>query len=145
MDFSIPPFLAYVAAWGATIGAVWFLFEKAEDTVTPEIKQGISGWLRKLDPAGRLSNWPSMFAAVFDRVFGERHLSWRCFWRSCVASLVAVIIPTLVWAAIRPVEMTSFIQQYTKGGAIWGIFGISAILNFLPDYISLLESRYIIR
>ncbi len=76
MEFSIPPFLAYVAAWGATIAGIGYLFEKAEDTVTGETQQAISRWLRNLSPVGALSNWPAMFAAVFDRVFGERHLSW---------------------------------------------------------------------
>jgi len=65
MDFSIHPFIAWVIAWGATIGAVWFLFEKAEDTVTTKTRRAISHWLRNLEPAEALSNWPSMFATVF--------------------------------------------------------------------------------
>ena len=39
-----------------------------------------------------LPNWPSMFVALFDRVFTEKHLSWRCFRRSSVASVATVLV-----------------------------------------------------
>lgn len=148
MDFSIHPFIAWVIAWGATIGAVWFLFEKAEDTVTTKTRRAISHWLRNLEPAEALSNWPSMFATVFDRVFGERHLSCQCFWRSCVASLLAVALVSLVWGTLEFTQLTKlyYLSSSFYEGYFLLIFSLSIVVwNLIPDYLSLLESRYIIR
>jgi len=144
MEFSIPPFLAYVIAWGATIGAVWFIFEKAEETVTAETKRSISNWLHNINPAGAVASWPAMFASVFDRVFGERHLSWRCFWRSCLASLVSVTIMTFIWGIQNPAEFSTFLLAgYIS--IFKPVFIVLVIVNFILDYLSLLESRYVIR
>lgn len=101
MELSVPPALVYVASWASVTGGVWALFDRAETVATEEAKQAVARWLRNLDPAGPLEWWPATFAAVFDRVFGARHLSWRCFGRSCVASVASVAILTGLWVVLR--------------------------------------------
>src|SRR4051812_21390386 len=76
-----------LAAGGVLAGVVWKFFERVEAVLTDHTKLEIAVWLlgrKKFGP--RMQPWPDTFAKVFDRVFGEKHLSWKCFWRSCVAS-----------------------------------------------------------
>ena len=85
------PVVAYIGAWLATIGTVWVLFDRAERIASDEVKHSLRRWLRReVNPSGIRTKWPETFAGVFDSVFGKRHLSWRCVWRSCIASLIAV-------------------------------------------------------
>ena len=92
----------YAGAWVTVMAGVWFLFEKAEETVSQGTKLAVARWLEGLDPASAPRTWPSTFAATFDRIFGERHFSWKCFRRSCVASLTVVIVLTLIWTMLHP-------------------------------------------
>lgn len=140
----IPFLLLYAASWVTITGGIWLLFERAEVVVTPETKAAISRWLRNLDPTTAFPNWPATFAAVFDRIFGERHLSWRCFRRSCAASFISVVIVTLFWAALRPHQFTMFVKDENYIFLVL-IFVMACVLNLIPDYLSLLESRHIIR
>ena len=141
----LPHFLLYAASWVAITGGVWALFERAETVASDEARTAVSRWMKNLDPAGTLATWPETFAAVFDRVFGERHLSWKCFLRSCIASIVAVIIVTLLWAGLRPGEFTAFLQGEEIAFMLFIILLFAGIINLIPDYLSLLESRYVIR
>jgi len=145
MDLSIPPALIYVASWLSLTGGVWALFDRAEAVATEEAKRAISRWLRNLDPGGPLAPWPTAFAAVFDRVFGARHLSWRCFLRSCVASVASVAIVTLLWVVVRRDEASLFLDTLGEG-LLLGLAVLLATLaiNTVPDYLSLLETRYVL-
>jgi hypothetical protein len=125
---------------------VWALFDRAETVATDEAKTAVSRWLRNLDPVGPLAHWPTAFATVFDRVFGERHLSWRCFLRSCVASVASVAIVTIIWVVLRRQEAALFIQKNLASGMLFALAVIlsAVVLNTIPDYLSLLETRYVI-
>ena len=94
-------------------GAVAAFFWKAEEVVSQEAKDSISKWLRRLDMPKSLSDWPSQFVALFDRMFGRRHWSWRCFIRSMLASWAAVGIMLVVWLTVRPCEFLAFIGRHS--------------------------------
>jgi hypothetical protein len=139
----LPPLLTYAGSWVAITGGIWVLFQRAETVLKPEVKAAISQWLQNLNPATAFANWPATFAAVFDRIFGKRHLSWRCFGRSCIASFVGVITLILIWAGLRPNQFAAVVE----GGEHWWlltIFGGTVVYNLIPDYLSLLESRFVI-
>ncbi len=144
MEQSIPPLLLHAATWATIAFGIGYLFEQAENVASSETKAAVSRWLNNLDPAGAVASWPTTFATIFDHVFGECHLSWRCFSRSCVASFASVAIMTLIWGMLRP---SQFIEFFLSAGinAIFFIFILTAILNLIPDYLSLLETRYVIK
>lgn len=76
-----------VAAGGVLAGIVWKFFERVEALLTDSTKFEVAVWLVGRKTLGeKVEPWPRTFARVFDRVFGTKHLSWSCFWRSCVAS-----------------------------------------------------------
>jgi uncharacterized protein len=141
---------SYVAAWLATIGTLWMLFERAGRIASPEAKQSVRRWLRReVTSTGMRESWPRSFAQIFDTVFGVRHISWRCFWRSSIASFTAVIITVLLWIALMPDRalflLTTEVSHSETFGRFLGTVLAAGIINLIPDYISLLETRLVIR
>lgn len=92
--------------------------------------------------------WPDTFISVFDSIFGNQHFSWFCFKRSVIASFISITIVTLIWIAFSEQRFLEFLEFIaTSPISNWYlIIVISAIImNTIPDYLSLLESRYIIK
>jgi hypothetical protein len=76
-------------AGGVLAGVVWKFFERVEAILNEDTKLEIAVWLlgrKKLSPA--FQNWPGTFTKIFNRVFGPKHLSWKCFWRTTIASIL---------------------------------------------------------
>lgn len=124
-----------LVAGGVLAGIVWKFFDKVEDKLNDDTKLEIAVWLLGVKPIGpKMEPWPDTFAKVFDRVFGTKHLSWKCFWRSCIASYSVFLIAPL-WGAM-------FVPGFRK--TLWSFFAVGWITNALPDYISLLETRFVL-
>jgi hypothetical protein len=125
------------AATGVAIGAaVWKASEKLENYLSDDAKLKIAIWLLGLHvPIGTIQTWPETFANVFDRLFGSRHLSWKCFWRSALISYIAVFLTGSyldgLCSTVRPTILYDMLR-------------FSFVGNVLPDYISLLETRYVL-
>ena len=136
--------IPYFSAWAGIIGGIWLLFSKAEDLVKPEIKTDISSWLKNLHLEGKLANWPTAFASIFDSVFSKKHFSWRCFSRSCIASILAVLMLTILWWALNPNNFYVVFSSEDLVVILSYHLTASVIFNKIPDYFSLLETRYII-
>ena len=144
MTFQIPSIITYVIAWASTIAGIWFLFEKAEDTISKQSRDSLSAWINNFNLGQVTPKWTSHFVTVFDQVFTKYHFSFRCFLRSCVASSVISLIVFLIWKS----QHEDIYKYYLENGtflkaAIGGITGI-IIFNWIPDYISLLETRYVL-
>jgi len=131
---------SYMIAWAAASAAVWFLFDKAEIAMSAQSRKRLAGWLQDNDMRAVVRSIPSQFVVLFDRVFGERHLSWRCFFRSVVASTVTVWVVSLLWAVRHPPP------SLFTGILLAGSFTLAAaIFNVIPDYLSLLETRWVLQ
>lgn len=142
----LPPILAIIGSYFAMAGGVWALFDRADKAIKEETKIAVSLWLIESNPTAGNSKWPGQFITIFDSVFGEKHGSWRCFFRSCVASFIAITILLLVYLGIRgPEGFISFGGQSDWYNKLLIIYIVGAILNLLPDYVSLLETRYILK
>ena len=70
----------------------------ASTLLNPARKEEIALWLMG---AQTEQNWSRSFVWLFDAVFGDRHLSWRCFLRSAIASLIAVVLIWILMGGIR--------------------------------------------
>ena len=126
----------------AICGFVWLVFVRLEPLLKKDTRDKIASWVSGSKHGDADNRWPATFAVVFDRVFTEKHLSWGCFWRSCVASLLAVVLMTAIL----------FVVNSSVRNFLWGdpkmilAIGVGAgILNLLPDYLSLLETRFVLR
>ncbi len=143
------PQLTSLGGYLALCAFIYKLFEKGDDLINDDAKLGLAIWILNLKAPERMQSWPALFAHWFDKVFGKKHLTWRCFFRSCLASLAAVLLVTLVWAALRPQELRLILDGFWRapslGELIQSIFLYFVVLNLLPDYLSLLETRFIIK
>jgi hypothetical protein len=132
-------FQSYVIAWAAASAVVWFLFDKAEIAMSAQSRKRLASWLQDNDMRAVVHSIPSQFLVLFDRVFGERHLSWRCFGRSVVASIATVWVVSLLWAVRHPPP------TLLTGVLLAGSFTLAAaVFNVVPDYLSLLETRWVL-
>jgi hypothetical protein len=77
---------------------------------------------------------------VFDRLFGEKHISWRCFRRSVVSTLITSTVAVLLTVVTSTHEQTAL---RVRVNPIY-LFIFAVIGNAVPDYMSLLKSRGLI-
>ena len=143
----------YMMAWAGTTGGVWFLFEKAESALSESSRAQVTEWLTLTRFREGVSAIPEQFANLFDRVFGEQHLSWRCFLRSTLASAVMVsVLLTLEATGPWTQGVTQVMTAYAEGSepfvialSLPGLVAGAVLLNVVPDYLSLLQTRYAIK
>lgn len=136
-----------LAAWATLVSGVWVLFSATEATTTSIAKRKVADWLNSIATKSisqTIVESPRWFIEAFDRIFGDRHLSLRCFSRSCVASIMAVLVITIMWVVLDPISC----KRFFSSEGVYGIFSIlfaALMLNLVPDYLSLLETRLILR
>src|SRR5437773_4347881 len=129
--------------WAGTIGGIQGLCRWLEKQLSPEGIEKSREWLRgKAQPR---TAWVSHFAHVFDALFGTRHFTWQCFFRSCLASLSALLILTLTWVSNRPGEFRSMLSCPEFSGIVAGFVVTTLVYSFPCDYASLLKTRLLIR
>jgi|SRR5579862_6674619 len=124
-----------LAAGGVLAGIVWKFFERVEAVLTDQTKLEIAVWLVGVKVGQKVEPWPETFARVFDRVLGQKHLSWTCFWRSAIASYSALLFTLGYYTATH----WRSVSHEFKDWAI--LLGLALILNVPPDYLSLLVTR----
>jgi hypothetical protein len=113
-------------------GIVWKFFERVESVLTEHTKLEIAVWLVGVRIGQKVAPWPQTFARVFDRVFGERHLSWACFLRAVSASyLLAGLL----------IVFDSVLLRRENAYGITNILLSTLIAGALPDYVALLTTR----
>jgi hypothetical protein len=130
------------------------VFWKFEDTASPELKRMVVRWLRyRGSPSDA---WSNQLVRIFTKIFGERHFTWKCFGRSCLASLFAVCMGIALWMTTRTYEQlmeslsgsfVSFEEEpalYPKlAPTDFAVFVV--LLNCVPDYFSYMKTRVILR
>lgn len=102
--------------------------------------------MKNINPEEVVHNWPTQFAEVFDRIFGDKHLTWKCFIRSSVASLLSGIVVYFIYisAQYENIIEQKLVSFFEVGKIFEGII-IFAIANLIADYLSLLETRYVLK
>jgi len=145
MDLTIPTSVIYIAAWLGMITGIRKLFKDTEEDVLPGFKKSVAAWIQNLKPAEKITRWPDQFAQLFDSVFGEKHLSWKCFFRSSIASYVSVMLMFFIWGVLRPNDFHAFFLIPDVGFWIFFLLILVGFFNLIPDYLSLLETRYMLR
>jgi len=125
-------FELYLTAWAATTGGVWFLFEKAETALGDEVRTAALDRLANAGFRDSIESLPQQFAALFDRVFGERigperidsqRVVLHGFERSSVASICSALIVGAVTIATTEVLRT--------GGVFWVLIGVGALFALI--------------
>jgi hypothetical protein len=132
--------------WFATLvagaGSLWVLSERAEKVTSAYAKEQAAAWLQS-SPARLASSLGATFRDAFDAVFGTRHFSLNCFMRSCIASYASVLTTGLMWATFWTADAAEFWRNQTAIHVVIYAFFVLTI-NVFPDYLSLLETRWVI-
>jgi TPR repeat protein len=129
-------------AFGLTAIVAFFFFiltKGSLDLLTQNKRDSLALWLMGTQTE---EGWAKTFISMFDALFGDKHLSVRCIFRSCVASGISVggILGLMVLAG-----------TITQGGRLdlgeagFGrVFLIGVAVNLVADYLSLLETRFLL-
>ncbi len=131
-------------SWFFVTGLIWKLFERVEKAATDEFKELTTSWIHNFKPENNLKQLTEMFGNSFDSVFDKKHFTWNCFLKSSIASFLCVIIVFLIWICLRPDEAYNFFHLNDFSSIFIIFFTFIIIFNFLPDYLSLLQTRLII-
>ncbi|MEE2732505.1 MAG: tetratricopeptide repeat protein [Pseudomonadota bacterium] len=87
------------------------------------------------------STWSTQFCQWFDLVFGKKHLSWSCFLRSSLASVLFVLAIYFLFGPVLGLLTQRSGSTYTVGEVLL----LGMVLNLIPDYLSLLETRWLLQ
>ena len=150
--------------WFEGLGAIWLLFIRAEPRMRPPFKSAWSRWIKRvMDPTSHIGRWPMLFADLFDnllkvrprRLGARRWISLPNLGRSCFSSLLTVVFITTIWLTFLPDLQIKFessagyiLPFYVSIGGhhfdIEYLLLVTVLINLIPDYISLIETRYVI-
>jgi len=134
------------------IAFVVVLFVFGDRSLASERRRALGGWLIAELPAdARVDALPGAFIEWFDRLFRVRRvrvlgceLVLPRFWRSALASFLALCAAAVVWFANK-----GGFSQPPSGGTnvpllivLYG--GAAVVTNIIPDYLSLVESRFVL-
>lgn len=142
------------------------LFVRGDSRIDDQTRRTVAQWLgrrtpqvRPSDDQGSPSEWTATFLCWFDRVFGVRRvevagieLFLPRLWRSIVASFLALLVLCVVWV-LHKETMSRLIRFGDPDQAPWDQFslllllygGATLITNWIPDYLSLIQSRWIMQ
>ncbi|MEM7745394.1 MAG: tetratricopeptide repeat protein [Pseudomonadota bacterium] len=122
--------------WAAGLAASMSALTLLAGLLAKPLKDNIALWLMGTHEE---RSWARSFIALFDSVFGVRHLSLTCFLRSAIASLIAV---TLIWLLMG--EAGAIGIRLEKEFSLGAVLILALAVNVLADYISLLETRWLL-
>ena len=131
-------------------GSVLGVFELGERFASQRAKDALSKWLLTFE-VRKEGALPDGTQELFERIFGERHFSLKCFMRSAAFSLGAMALIIILGLLIRPTEFVTLINSLTKPISwyltIWSWLLVTLWIpwSILVDYFSLFKTRIILR
>lgn len=133
----LPELLQNNWLWAAGLAAgVFALMTLADDLLALERKETIALWLMGVENE---ETWGRSFCAFMDALFGAKPLSLQCILRSAAASLLAV---ALIWLLMG---MGGAIQLRLQSDlSLGGVLVLALAVNLIADYVSLIETRYVL-
>lgn len=131
----------------------------AEIFLRDDLKRKISALILRESRDASIADWPSLFVDLFDSIFGHKIWRLRFAVGSFVASALSVTLLTIVWFIFNDAEEDYlpspdillenpdeiFNIPFTVSVIVAMIAILGALINLLPDYLSLIQSRYIIQ
>jgi serine/threonine protein kinase len=133
--------LSFFGTWTAVCFGLVALFREGEKLMSGESRAQVTDWLLRENFADRPANWPSTFVDLFDAVFTENHLSWTCFRRSALTSMLVL---SVLFAGFSGFGLITLPTSLLGWAEITALLGIPIALNVVIDYISLFETRWVL-
>ncbi len=115
----------------------WLVSKKEEDRG----KLSIIKWWSQLDDfsyGDAIKNSNTFCNDLLNRVYGPKHFTFRCFAVSCCVSLLSVVLLAALYVMLGVISLPDDLD-------ILGVLmAIALFINIWFDYISLIETRYIL-
>jgi hypothetical protein len=124
-------------------GSVLGVFELGERLASQRAKDAVSKWLLLFD-VQRAKALPDGTQELFERIFGKRHFSLKCFFRSVAFSLGAMAFIALLMFLIYPKGVLSEIAVITSEIIVVLAVALRLPWSIIVDYISLFKTRVIL-
>src|SRR5579871_625812 len=152
---SLTGLAAQIAVGGGMFYGVQKFFKEVEEKLTAEAKLDIGLWLAEPRLLHGAQNLLSTFADLLDKVFGAQHVTWKCFTRSCLASVstsvlvyIAVFATASSWRAITVRQQVSGLTRSSLHISDLEVIPIALatlfLVNLIPDYMSLYSTRMLL-
>jgi hypothetical protein len=130
-------------------GSVLGVFELGERLASQRAKDALSKWLLSFD-IQKARALPDGTQELFERIFGERHFSLKCFIRSSAFSLGAVSFIAILLLLVDPKQFKHGVMVVPDEGVFSPFSPLMSFLFWLPwsiviDYVSLFKTRFILR
>ena len=133
MPFSLENW-PYVS-WAFAVAAGFYVATSfAISHLHPDKKAALSLWLE----GSYESTSTRHFCNVFDRFFGEHQFGLRCMLRSAIASIPAVFALWLLFDVV----LGLISLRAGRGLPLVQALALGALINILPDYLSLYASSF---
>lgn len=136
--------VAFVAQFVVGVGLIMIVggfFWLAESLLIAKTKKQIADKLLGAEQVVQL--WLQTFTEVFDRMFGQKHLSWKCFRRSCAVSAIGAFLMLCIWATRHPDQLVAYFHRNDLPPFV-ELLPNFLLVSAIPDYISLRKSRYLL-
>jgi hypothetical protein len=123
----------------ALAALAFVLFRFAESDLSPAVKAIASRWFLPVEGKVHVSAIEA-FSNMFEAVFGRQHLSWKCLWRSAVASSVAIVTLFVIGdLSVGYGELIHWFKFWNGEQVVSNmlIFSMFILANVIGDYLSL--------
>jgi hypothetical protein len=120
------------AAGLAIFAGVYKFFKTIDENLNKETASAIADWLLG-SPTEQPRHWPDAFANVFNKLFGEKQLSWKCVGVSALTTVVSLfgIAPFIVLSRGTPVNWRYILT----------VIPIQVLGGLVPGYLCILLTR----
>jgi hypothetical protein len=132
-------------------GSVLGLFELGERLASQRAKDALSDWLLTFD-VKKTKALPDGTQELFERIFGERHFTLKCFVRSTIFSVGAMVFLGIVVLLIYPEAFSEMSDALWHGWdpshpwlGSWLSFPVWLPWSILIDYVSLFKTKVILQ
>jgi len=125
-------------------GSVLGVFELGERFASQRAKDDLSKWLLTFD-VQKAKALPNGTQELFERIFGERHFSLKCFVRSAAFSLGAIIVITIIFLLVDPTRGLRLVNDAISKSFFTWFFVLWFPWSIIIDYVSLFKTRVILR
>ena len=132
--------LSLITLCSSTFG----LFVFIENMSAPQARTDFARYLKSTDFAKTGMHLPTDTHALFERVFGARHFSWRCVITSIVFSVVAFAIIVGLNVLHNPETLSWARALWETYRGIFNMYVAYAIWSIVPDYLNLLKTRKVL-
>ncbi len=152
------PIAAGASVAGAVGGFGYFMDNKLDDAFRAKVRDKLTRVPPEGDATGD-DDWPSLFLAMFDRLFDPKGKGRPRFWRSALASMLVLTALIVAWVVLVPERVGGVMPERPEviperpGGLLMDaeiyssfIFAFFFVLpiNIVGDFFSLWESRFVI-